>query len=70
MEYRGEVKQLEAKIDKGDYREKNGSPVYGKWLCMKIISLLQDFSVIREKLEAQRAFSSPRSISRDAWAPD
>ena len=32
-------------------------------------SLLQDFSIIRGKLEVQRAFASPRSVSREKRAP-
>ena len=63
-EYRGEIKHVEAKIDRGEYKERDGSPAVGKRLCTKVNSLLQDFSVIREKLEAQRAFASPRSVSR------
>nr|PNR49410.1 hypothetical protein PHYPA_011306 [Physcomitrium patens] len=67
-EYSGEVKQLEAKIDKGDYNEKDGSPAFGKRLCTKINSLLQDFSVIKGKLEAQKLLAAPRSIRREVRA--
>ena len=68
-EYRVEIKHVEAKIDKGKYKERDGSPVVGKRLCTKVNSLLQDFSVIRGKLEAQRAFASPRSVSREKRPP-
>ena len=60
---------MEAKIDKGEYKERDGSPAFGKRLCTKVNSLLQDFSVIRGKLEAQRAFASPRFVSREKRAP-
>ena len=68
-EYRGEIRHVEAKIDRGDYKERDGSPAVGKRLCTKVNSLLQDFSVIRGKLEAQRAFASPWFVSREKWAP-
>nr|PNR28878.1 hypothetical protein PHYPA_027570 [Physcomitrium patens] len=67
-EYRGEVKQLEAKIDRGDYNEKDGSSAFGKRLCTKINSLLQDFSVIKGKLEAQKLLAAPRSVRREVRA--
>ena len=67
--YRGEIKHVEAKIDKGEYKERDGTPVVGKRLCTKVNSLLQDFSVIRGKLEAQRAFASRRSVSRERRPP-
>ena len=64
-EYRGEIKHVEAKIDRGEYKERDRSPAIGKRLCTKVNSLLQDFSVIRGKLEAQRAFANLRSMSRE-----
>ena len=68
-EYRREVKHVEAKIDRDEYKERDGLLAVGKRLCTKVNSLLQDFSVIRGKLEAQRAFASPRSISREKCPP-
>ena len=68
-EYRGEIKHVEAKIDRGEYKERDGSPAVGKRLCTKVNSLLQDFSVIRGKLETQRAFASPWSVSREKRLP-
>ena len=68
-EHRGEIKHVEAKIDRCEYKEWDGMPIGGKRLCTKVNSLLQDFSVIREKLETQRAFASPRSISRERRPP-
>ena len=44
---------MEAKIDKGEYKERDGTPAVGKRLCTKVNSLLQDFSVIRGKLEGK-----------------
>ena len=67
--YRGEIKHVEAKIDKGEYKEQDESHAVGKRLCTKVNSLLQDFSVIRGKLEAQRAFASLRSVSRERRPP-
>ena len=67
--YRGEIRHLEAKIDRGEYKERDGSPAIGKRLSTKVNSLLQDFSVIRGKLEVQRAFASPRFVSREKRAP-
>ena len=66
---RGEIKHVEAKIDRGEYKERDGLPAVGKWLYMKVNSLLQDFSVIRGKLEAQRAFASPHIVSREERPP-
>ena len=60
---------MEAKIDRGEYKERDGSPAVGKRLCTKVNSFLQDFSVIRGKLEAQRAFASPHSVSREKQPP-
>ena len=60
---------VEAKIDRDKYKERDGFPAVGKRLCTKVNSLLQDFSVIRGKLEAQRAFASPRSVSREKRPP-
>ena len=60
---------MEAKIDRGEYKERDGSLAVRKRLCTKVNSLLQDFSVIRGKLEAQRAFASPRSVSREKRPP-
>ena len=44
--YKGEIKHVEAKIDRGEYKERDKSPAVGKRLCTKDNSLLQDFSVI------------------------
>ena len=60
---------MEAKIDRGEYKEWDGMPADRKRLCTKVNSLLQDFSVIRRKLEAQRAFASPCSVSRERRPP-
>ena len=68
-EYRGEIKYVEARIDRGKYKEWDGSLAVEKQLYTKVNSLLQDFSVIREKLEAQRAFASPCSVSREKRPP-
>ncbi|XP_024357441.1 uncharacterized protein [Physcomitrium patens] len=66
-EYSGEVKQLEAKIDRGDYNEKDGSPAFGKRLCTKINSLLQDFSVI--KAGEKRSHGTGRGSTRSRSSP-
>ena len=60
---------MEAKIDRGEYKEQDGSLAVGKRLYTKVKSLLQDFSIIRGKLEAQRAFASPRFVSREKRPP-
>ena len=39
-DYRGEIKHVEAKIDRGEYKECDGSPAVGKRLCTKVNSLL------------------------------
>ena len=67
--YKGEIKHVEAKIDRGEYKERDRSPAVGKRLCTKVNSLLQDFSVIKRKLEAQRAFANLRSFSREKRPP-
>ena len=68
-EYKREIRHVKAKIDRGEYKERDGSPVVGKRLCTKVNSLLQDFFIIRGKLEAQRAFANPRSVSREKQVP-
>ena len=68
-DYKGEIKHVEAKIDKGEYKKWDGLPAVEKRLCTKVNSLLQDFSVIRGKLEVQRAFASLRSVSREKRPP-
>ena len=40
IDYKGEIRHLEAKIDKGDYKERDGLLVYRKHLCSKLNSLL------------------------------
>ena len=62
--YKGEIRHVEAKIDRGEYNERDGSPAVEKRLYTKVNSLLQDFSVIRGKLEAQRAFVNPALCQR------
>ena len=62
--YRTEVKHVEAKIDRREYKDKDGSPATGKRLCTKVNKLLQDFPIIRSKLDAQRSFAIPRTIER------
>ena len=57
------------KIDRGEYKDRDGSLAVRKQLCTKVNSLLQDFSIIRGKLEAQRAFANPRSMSREKRPP-
>ena len=59
--YRIEIKHLEAKIDKGEYKDKDGSRATGKRLCAKVTTLLQNFFIIRGKLEAQASFATPRT---------
>ena len=39
-DYRGEIRHLEAKIDRGEYTEWDGLPAFGKRLCTKVNSLL------------------------------
>ena len=68
-EYKGEIRHVEAKINREEYKERDGSPAVGKRLCTKVNSLHQDFSVIRGKLEAQRVFASPCSMSREKGVP-
>ena len=62
--YRMEVKHLEAKIDRGEYKNRDGLPAIGKRLCTKVNIMLQDFSIIRDKLDAQRSFVSPWTAER------
>ena len=68
-DYRGEIKHVETEIDRGEYKERDGLPAVRKQLCTKVNSLLQDFSVIRGKLKAQRAFANPRSVSKEKRPP-
>ena len=61
MPYRTEIKHLEAKIDMGEYKDKDESLATEKHLCTKVNTLLEDFSIIRGKLEAQTLFATPRT---------
>ena len=66
-EYSGEIKDLENKAR--DFLDSTGNPIVGKRLCSKVNSLLRDFSVIKVKLDAQRALASSRSVGNSPNRP-
>ena len=55
---------MEAKIDRGENKDRDGLPAIGKWLCTKVNTLLRDFSIIRGRLDAQRSFATPWTVKR------
>ena len=59
-EYASEIKELENKLK--DFIDSNKRPIVGKRLYSKVNSLLRDFTVIKAKLDAQRALTSSRSV--------
>ena len=65
MAYKTKVKHLETKIDKGEFKDRDGLLAIGKRLCTKVNTLLQNFCIIKGKLEAQRLFASLWTVERD-----
>ena len=68
--YSSEIKELERKIDNGEYHNMDGSPLTGSRLCTKITLLMNSFVVIKEKMAMQRSFMAPRTVSVETAAQD
>ena len=65
MPYSEEVKELEELVDKGEYHNKNGTPLIGKRLCTKLGLLMNSFEVFKAKHNMQRSFMASRTVSAD-----
>lgn len=61
--YRVELEQLEKKVDAGEYRNEDGTPLTGKRLCTKLGLLMNSFKVFKGKLEMQQSFLTSRTVT-------
>ena len=60
-----EVKELKESVDRGEYHNKDGTPLIGKRLCTKLGLLMNSFEVFKAKHNMQRSFMASRTISAD-----
>ena len=63
--YSAEVKELEESVDRGEYHNKDGTPLTGKRLCTKLGLLMNSFEVFKAKYSMQRSFMASRTVSAD-----
>jgi hypothetical protein len=56
------IKELEDQFDKKFFEGSNGQPLHGAKLCSKIRKLIQNFDVMKEKLDIQRQMMTPISV--------
>ena len=63
--YRTAIKQLEAKVDKGEFHNQDGTPLTGNRLCMKLTLLFNSFVLLKERQDLEKQFMAPRTLSAD-----
>ena len=63
--YSVEVKELEESVDRGEYHNKDGTPLTGKRLCTKLGLLMNSFEVFKAKHNMQRSFMASCTVSVD-----
>ena len=66
--FRGEIKELERRIDNNEWKDVNGSLLIWKKLANKIRGLFRDFNVLKGKLEKQNEMSRSRMVTNEAKA--
>ena len=66
MPFRGEIKELERRIDNNEWKDVNGSSLSWKKLANKIRGLFRDFNVLKGKLEKQNEMSRSRMVTNDS----
>ena len=63
---RGEIKELERRIDNNEWKDVNGSSLSWKKLANKIRGLFCDFNVLKDKLEKQNEMSHSQMVTNDS----
>ena len=66
MPFKGEIKELERRIDNNEWKDVNGSSIGLKKLASKIQGLFHDFNVLKGKLEKQNEISRSRMVTNDS----
>ena len=64
--FRGEIKELEKRIDNNEWKDVNGSLLTWKKLANKIRGLFRDFNVQKDKLEKQNEMSRLRMVTNES----
>ena len=64
--FRGEIKELERRIDNNEWKDVNGSSLSWKKLANKIRGLFCDFNVLKGKLEKQNEMSCSRMVTNNS----
>jgi hypothetical protein len=60
--YVAELKQLEQKVDAGEYHNLDRTPLTGKWLVKKLGLLMNSFLIFIDKHDMERSFMAPRTV--------
>ena len=68
--YRTEIKEMEAKIDRKEYQNVDGSPLNGKKLATKIRCLFNDFAQLKGKIEMRLTIQKLWTVSADLGRSD
>ena len=68
--FRGEIKELEWRIDNNEWKDVNGSSLSWKKLANKIRGLFCDFTVLKGKLEKQNEMSRARMVTNESQGKD
>ena len=63
---RGEIKELERRIDNNEWKDVNGSSMSWKKLANKIRGLFRDLNVLKGKLEKQNEMSRARMVTNES----
>ena len=66
MPFRGEIKELEKRIDNNEWKVVNGSLLSWRKLANKIRGLFRDFNVLKGKLEKQNEMSRSRMVTNES----
>ena len=64
--FRGEIKELERRIDNNEWKDVNGSSISWKKLANKIRGLFRDFNVLKGKLEKENEMSRSRMVTNES----
>ena len=63
--FRGEIKELERRIDNNEWKDVNGSLISWEKLANKIRGLFRDFNVLKGKLKKQNEMSCARMVTNE-----
>ena len=64
--FKGEIKELERRIDNNEWKDVNDSLLIWKKLTNKIQGLFRDFNVLKGKLEKQNEMSRSRMVTNES----